>query len=124
MKAAIRIDADLVAAFRRDYRIEMCCQGNERPFDAGIEKRDHIAGPVDVGFAAITLELPGEPLGAQMLDKGRRRDTAKLEVYLVDPLLFAGEPLERLAHTYRLSQVANRGGERQSPASMPSDRRV
>src|SRR5258707_9778807 len=50
-----------------------------------------------------------------MLEKGRRGNAAQLEMLLVDPLLFAREPLQGFANATRSRQVSDErhGGRRQ-----------
>src|SRR5260370_16008763 len=50
-----------------------------------------------------------------MLEKGRRGNAAQLEMLLVDPLLFARDPLQGLANAARSRQVSDErhGGRRQ-----------
>ena len=107
VETAVGIDRDLLAGLRGDDRIEVRGEGDQRAFTGGIEERDHVAGAVDLGVAAVALELRGHPLGAAVLEEGRRGDAAQLEVLLVDPLLLAREPLQRLANSTRLRQVAD-----------------
>ena len=58
---------------------------------------DDVAGAVDARDAAQRAELCEHPLGAALLEERRGRDAAKLQVLLVDPLLLAHEPGERVA---------------------------
>ncbi len=71
-QAAIRIDADLVACFRRNHGIEVRRESDQRTFGARLEERQHVAGAIDLRLAAVGAELRRHPLRAPMLDKGGR----------------------------------------------------
>ena len=52
-------------------------------------------------------ELRRHPFGALLLEKCGRRNPAQLEMDLVDPLLFPGEPLQTLPHPAQLRDIGD-----------------
>src|ERR1039458_10679662 len=80
---------------------------------------DHVAGAIDGGVPARRAELFEEPRGALPFQKSERRHAAKLQMGFVDPLLFAREPLETLAHPpmlYDFTEIEPHGGAMGSPS--------
>ena len=110
-EAALAIHADIVFAAGRDDGVEVRGKGHVRTVS---EPGDDIAGAVGRRLPAERTKLLGEPHGALPFEKGRRRNPAKLQVHLVDPLLFAGEPLQAVAHFTGVgdfAQLGCRGGD-------------
>ena len=96
---AVPVDRDVVFGTRRKNGIQMRRQGDERALRHGTERRQYVACTVDGYMPAHSTELGRHPFGALLLEEGRGGNAAKLQVNLIDPLLFPGKPLEGLADT-------------------------
>ena len=100
-EAAVVIDRDIVLIARRDDGVEVGGKGDVGSIALG---GDHVAGAVDGGGPSQGLELFQKPGGAILFEECGGGDAAELEVGLVDPLFFAGEPLEAFANAAVVSQ--------------------
>ena len=104
---AVAVDGDVFFDAGRKHRVEMRRQRDQRALrDRHAGKRD-ISGAVDSGMPAEGAELRGHPFGALLLEKRRRGHAAQLQMDFVHPLLFAREPLQRLAHAGALGHFAD-----------------
>jgi hypothetical protein len=72
---------------------------------------DAIAGAFKAGDSAKSPELRQHPFGAALLEKGGGGDAAKLQVLFVDPLFFAGEPLQGVANGGGVGEFGDEPGE-------------
>ena len=100
-EAAVVVDRNIILIARRDHGIEVGAEDHVGSVALG---GDDVAGAVDGGGPFQSLELLLEPGGALLFEKSGRRDAAELQVGLVDPLFFAGEPLEAFANAAVVSQ--------------------
>ena len=98
---AVRAHGNIFAAARGEHGIEVRGEGDVGSLTILDWMGDDVAGAIHAGNATQGAELGEHPFGAFLLEKGRGWDAAKLQVLLVDPLFFAGEPLKG---------VADRGG--------------
>ena len=95
----------------RQHGVEMRGQRQQR----GVAPRshregDHIPGTVDPGVVAQRLELRQHPFSPFLFKKRRGGHAANLQMLIVDPALFAREPLEAFADTRFLRDFGNHPG--------------
>src|SRR6266567_5467018 len=60
---------------------------------------NHVACAIDRSTPSQPTKLIQEPRRALLFQERGRRDAAELQVHFADPLLFAREPLQTLAHS-------------------------
>src|SRR5262249_1361895 len=111
MQVAVRSHGNLFGSARGEDRIEMRREGDIRTFAILDRMGDDVARAVDARNAADGPELRHHPFGALLFEKRGRRDSAKLQVLLVNPLLFAGKPLQGLADGGLIDKLAQEPGE-------------
>jgi hypothetical protein len=68
--------------------------GNSRGLCGARKRRYHIAGAIQASLPAQRLKLLGHPGGPFFFKEGGGRDSAQLQVLLVDPISLAAEPFE------------------------------
>jgi len=112
VKAAVRLREDLFRGARREDGIEMRRDGHVGARRIGRQKGDHVARRVDGRLAAQRPELLLHPFGALLFEKGRRRDPAQRQVFLVHPLLVFAEQQQRLFDSARAGERGDAGDAR------------
>ena len=97
---------DAIGAFyaRRQHRVQVRRQGHVRRRALG---GNDVARAIDGGLPAGRAHLFQKPGCALLFQECGRWHAAKLQVGLIDPLLFAREPLQPFPHRALLRQFAD-----------------
>ena len=101
---------DFVRRAGREHRIQVRRNRHRGAVAAAGQRGDHVARTVQARFPAQALKALRHPLGALLLQEGRRGNAAQLEVLLVDPGTLAAEPVERHAQFRRTGKISDRTG--------------
>ena len=107
---AVARKLDFVRRAGREHRIQVRRNRHGGAVAAAGQRGDHVARTVQARFPAQALEALRHPLGAFLLQEGRRRNPAQLEVLLVDPGALAAEPVERHAQFRCTGKISDRTG--------------
>ena len=83
------------------------------PAGSGNKGRENVTRAIHAGMPAEGAKLRGHPFGALLLEERGRGHAAQLKMDIVDPLLLAREPLERLADAGALGHLADCHGRGQ-----------
>ncbi len=99
-EVAVAVYRDVFFSPRRKNGIQMRRERDERALRVGMQGSENVSCTIDGYVPAERAELTCQPFGALLLEESRGRDAAKLQVNLIDPLLFPGKPLKGLADAW------------------------